>query len=713
MDNPGLARVPEVLQEIADGEAVHHTRRPVGQACVDGALTMANDLRMARSPVVQRDGAYHLRLAGGSTAPLYDAPGSPVRGFLEGWSPSAFHLGIGPVRLLAFTGPDGARACWLLDQDNVRLGDSLTDLPSDLAGAFLATACPLLQQLVREVMLRPRPRSAVLEAVDALLLLSQLICEQAVEAIGDDLVLRPRMALVEELPPTVSIETPDGNQTEVGIDRLLIQSGLAVTLQDRLVASTRDGILTWPSPVNGRPLQVQGCLYLDDFRLAYRFADTIHGLVFYVIASDHLCRALGLYFPTGNLLVVKDEWSRHLTDVYFPNGVGRWIAGHCAAWARELVPYLARGVQGTASIMRGPAGAHLGHQLWNELTGMETLLTHAAGSFIPEWIVAGAGNGVEFWGPIERLFPELEGRVNRTLADDFRIATYLYLKGLCAARITGERISAELRRRLQASVDVRMTHQRLHALRNQAADAPGGRMPGELPAPVILLGLRVENRTLTDLAGFCVRLARLIADTWPGAVLVLDGHNSREGGTGLHGSRIMSHGEVLAAHTPVSIEQAIAAQVRAASAGLPIHIEDTLDQPIAASLAWSMLSDCFISVWGASLAKFRWVCNKPGLAVSSRANLLHRDDLHIYDLPRYMEDPTQLLMADPASVTDEPGAPRLVPVALDNPFFANFRVDEDRLFDQFRAFVFEVMTAASLEGASASAESRAPAASSR
>ena len=684
---------------MANGEPVHHTLRSIGKVCLDGALTMANDLRMARSPVVQRDGAYHLRLAGGGTAPLYDAPGSPVRGFLEGWSPSAFHPGIGPIRLLAFTGPDGAHACWLLDQGNVRLGDNLTDLSPETAGAFLAAACPMLQRLVREVMLRPRPRPVALEAADALLLLSQQVCEQAVEAIGDDLVLRPRIALVEELPPTISIETPDGNQVEVGIDRLHIQSGFAITLQDRLVASTRNGVLTWPSPVNGRPLQVQGCLYLDDFRLAYRFADTIHGLVFYVIASDHLCRALGLYFPTGNILVVKDEWSRHLSDVYFPGGVGQRIASHCAAWAQELVPYLARGVHGIASIMRGPTGAHLGHQLWNELTGMETLLTHAAGSFIPEWIVAGAGEGVELWGPIERLFPELEGRVNRTLADDSRIAAYLYSKGLCAARITGERISTELRRRLQASVDVGPARRRLHALQHQAGHTSGSRMPGEMSPPVILLGLRVENRTLTDLAGFCVRLAGFIAETWPGAVLVLDGHNSREGGTGLHSTRIMSHGEVLAARTPLSVEQAIAAQVRAASAGLPIHIEDTLDQPIGASLAWSMLSDCFISIWGASLAKFRWVCNKPGLAVSSRANLLHRDDLHIYDLPRYMEDPTQLLMADPASVTDEPAAPRLVPVALDNPFFANFRVDEDRLFDQFRAFVFEVMTAASLEGA--------------
>ena len=98
-----------------------------------------------------------------------------------------------------------------------------------------------------------------------------------------------------------------------------------------------------------------------------------------------------------------------------------------------------------------------------------------------------------------------------------------------------------------------------------------------------------------------------------------------------------------------------------------------------------------MSVWGASLAKFRWVCNKPGLVVSSQANLLHRDDLHIYDSERTMEAPTALLFADPACVVDDPEAPRLVPVSLDNPFFANFRLDHARVLAQFATLLQQVM----------------------
>ena len=655
----------------------------------------ARGLTTMPDPVIVADGCHQLRLASGETVPLFEAPGVPSRSFLPGWSPVALHLGLGDVRVLAFEGPGGVGGCWLLDQDNVRLGDSLGEVPAELAAGLLDGLRPLVSKLARELLLRTQPRPAALQEALAFLHLGRDLRMQVAEALSADLVAPSQLVLADQLASSTSIDTPDGPETAVGIDRLLVRAGFTVDLQDRLVSSTRNGLLEWPSPIDGQMVAAQQCLYLDDFRLAYRFVDHRHGLLFYVMASDHLCRSLALYLPTADLLVVKDDWSRHLTEVYFPTGVARRLAAHCAVWATELVSALSVGARGMASVMRGPGGAHLGHQLWNELTGMENLLTHANGSELPEWIVAGGPEGVEFWGPIERLFPELEGRVNRTLSSDTDIATYLYANRLCAARVTGERVSAELRRRLQASIDMAPARARLHALQDGDEAAPPGD-PNETRPPVILLGLRVENRTLTDLAGFCIRLAGFIADTWPGAVLVLDGHNAREIASGVHGKRIMSHGEVFASTEPLLIEQAVAAQVREAVLGRPIHIIDTLGQPIGESLAWSMLSDCFISIWGASLAKFRWVCNKPGLAISSRANLLHRDDLHIYDLPRYMEDPTQLLMADPAAVTDEPAAPRLVPVALDNPFFANFRVDEDRLFDQFRAFVFEVMTAASI-----------------
>ena len=71
------------------------------------------------------------------------------------------------------------------------------------------------------------------------------------------------------------------------------------------MAATREGMLSWPSPVDGHPLRCQGCLYFDDFRFAYRFADISAGLAFYVIAADHHCKALAVYVPQLDLLVAE------------------------------------------------------------------------------------------------------------------------------------------------------------------------------------------------------------------------------------------------------------------------------------------------------------------------------------------------------------------------------------------------------------------------
>ena len=121
-------------------------------------------------------------------------------------------------------------------------------------------------------------------------------------------------------------------------------------------------------------------------------------------------------------------------------------------------------------------------------------------------------------------------------------------------------------------------------------------------------------------------------------------------------------------------------ELRAGLIGRDIKISDSIGAPISASVAWSMAADCFVSIWGASLAKYRWVCNTPGFVISSRYNLLHRIDLHIYDAPQYMEAPTPLLFADPEAIIDDPDAPQLINVAPGQASFFNFRVDESVVF---------------------------------
>jgi hypothetical protein len=546
-------------------------------------------------PVVLRDGVLHLRLGeqdGALHAPLLAAPDQPLRSFVPGWTPCLLYSGLAPFLILEFRNLDGARAAWLLDGRLCRLGDRLEDLDAGQAAALHAQSVGLLRRLVADILLRPMP--VLSREAQAFAEVNDVLRVAIAEAGSEAVLPAPRVVLVEDIVEDIPFAR-DG-APRVTLSRAHLQAGLAVAFEDRLVAATREGMLSWPSPADGRMLRCQGCLYFDDFRFAYRFADIAAGLTFYVIAADHYCKAMAVYVPAIDLLVVRDGWCRHLLDVYFPPNLSRWFVIQAASNGSLLVPYLVRGADRIASVMRGQPGTHLGHQLWNELSGMEYLLSGAEGDQIPEWIIPGARDGIELWGPVEALFPELRRHLNRDLHHGRDVMPYVYAQGICAVRVTRERVSTELRRRLQRFT---RTDPVYDAVRRQVAPSR---------APVIILGLRVENRTLVDITAFFADVIRLVAEAWPGAILVLDGHNARdtggaEGGAG-DGVMIQSHGESLAARAPLAAEREIALRLREASAGLDVTVLDTLGAGIPSSLAWGLSCDCFLSVWGASLAKY-------------------------------------------------------------------------------------------------------------
>ncbi|WP_428374868.1 hypothetical protein [Lichenicoccus sp.] len=645
-------------------------------------------------PVVAHAGHQHLRRRDGSLQPLLNGPGLPVEHFVPGWTPGVLFGGAAPFLILEFHGPGGARAAWLLDAGLCRLGDRLDELQADHLASLRHAILPVLRRMATDILLRPVPIFS--REARAFAQLNDAFREGLADLAADDVLRAPQILLVNEMPDRMPFDGAMQHAdvavaSEVQLQRAHIAEGLAAAFEDRILAATHDGMLSFPSPVDGRRLRCQGSLYLDDFRIAYRFADIAAGLAFYVIASDHYVKAVALYVPAIDLLVVPDSWSRHLLGVYFSPGVERRLVRHALSFGARLVPYLVRGAARLASVLRGAPGTHLGHQLWNELSGIEYLLGSRPGALIPEWIVPGPRHAIELWGATDLVFPELRHRVNRAFACGGDVLPYLYSEGVCAVRMTRERVSARLRRRLQ-----RIT-------RSGAAFAAAERLAEAShrnAAAVIVLGLRVENRTMVDITQFFADAIAMIAQRWPGSTVVIDGHNSwhadaaQGAGVGqtirshpIQSQSIQSHGEWMAATPPLQVERAIAAELRAAACRLDVCIVDTLGAPLSHSLAWAQLCDGFLSIWGASLAKFRWVCNKPGLVVSSRANLLHRDDLHIYDAPRYMELPTPLLFADPAAIEDDAQAARLVPVAEDEPLFANFRADHGLVLAQFAGLI--------------------------
>jgi len=118
-------------------------------------------------------------------------------------------------------------------------------------------------------------------------------------------------------------------------------------------------------------------------------------------------------------------------------------------------------------------------------------------------------------------------------------------------------------------------------------------------------------------------------------------------------------------------------QVRDVCAQDPrVRFVDLTGASVQRSLFRSAKSRLFVAFWGAGLAKYRWLANRPGLVVSSHWNLTTRGDLHIYDAPRWIEGAAPISFLNPDCVRDDPNAPRLMPHGahlLES--VANFHVD--------------------------------------
>ncbi len=514
---------------------------------------------------------------------------------------------------------------------------------------------------------------AVTELRDALLLTDGVTQTPALQdfmrlgpALRDSIaaVLQPE---VLPNPLHLDVDAP-GAILPLWADPAALRRALSVDLHNRFVAGLHVGALTWPSPVDGTDMPCNGSLTLDDLRCLFRFTDQSSGLDILVLATEHLSRLAGLYVPVQGVVVTQGGDQARLRRGNFA-GIGRDVLQHIARYAESLFAGRTQPMDATpagfATFLRGGDNAHLGHQLWNELTGIDALVADLPPDRLPLWLVPGLPGGeIEFYGPIDALFPEIAGRVRRGFADQGALIRHAYEHRLILFRATRERIGDGLRRRVVAQAALR---------------AP------ELPARshAILIGLRVENRTATDLGALCALVIEEAVRLHPGCTIVFDGHNACGGTRG--GQTISSYREDAASQSPLAVERGVVDAMRQRFAGQPVTLLDTLGEPLATSLAWSQACDGFVAVWGAGLAKYRWVANKPGLIVTNRWNLENKGDLHIYDAGAYMADPTPLVFVPAAVMQDRPDAAMLVP--FDQATYSNFDFDPDAMRGHVRAFL--------------------------
>jgi hypothetical protein len=611
--------------------------------------------------VVLREGVYHLQHTADAASPFMQN-NAPLQTLGAGWSIHALYTGFAPILLLELQSETGDRATWYFDCTPQFIGNTIAGLDPNHRSMLIRKATAVLAEIFGAVT---GEGSAGSEQAAASFF---ELCQTTRIALGQacrEAVLPAPAVLPAARMPEINLARPRGlGKPSVIVPRRMLTAALEIDFQTQLMTALDDGYLSWPSLNDGRALRCSGMICFNDFAFAYRFADETSGLVFYVLASEHNARCLGLYIPSEGLIVATNEWNCECVRGIFPDLSGMLLDYVCRFGA-TLVPYLLRkGSKAMAATLRE---SHLGHQLWNEFTGLEDIVNRVQPGRRPlVFSFGGRANGC--FGPLTAVFPELAGQVRDELHGQGEIVEYAHRHDLLPARFTRMFVSAALRRRIAGYLESRPEFQA--AIRHRRS------MAGKL----VLIGLRVENRTAIDLAGFVSRMVDHIARIAPGSIVVLDGQNRQD-----DQRPVGSFADHLASRSPLDVEMEICRAVAASAVGKPVTVVTTTGDTVASSIAWASEAACFIAIWGAGLAKYRWICNKPGLIVSSRYHLLNPQEMSIYHHPSMMEDPAPLSYVDPGCIDDRPEATQLVPV--NGVRHMSFEVNEALFFPQLTAFL--------------------------
>ena len=579
------------------------------------------------SPVRFRDGHYQAQ----GPDQVWRAicrDGRAVERLVHGWRPVGLYRGFGRVLLLELRHGSGREATWFLDASQALICNDLGRLPPDALEALTALAVPALRHL-RDVLLAGDPGEAEVDPLGLRALNPETIA-RLIDLVGDRLAPLPTLISLNALGPDQQAIVVGG----IPLSIAALRACLAARMQQQHMAVLAGGDYEAVCPFTGAALRTTTTI-LDERTSACRFggAAAADGAarVFY-LCNNPVISERELFIPSLNCTVAL-RVPEH-ADRLFPSLLAA-VVRHAAA----LPGYLAMRKR-PANILTPFPGLHVGHVLWNELTGLDRIRRALPAEALPVVIVPDPEAGTEVFGRVERIFPEFHGKVRRLPARD--VDGMVYREGLTAMRVYDEYVSGHLAARvgLVARQDpaVEPDHARASSLRGQ------GR-------PVILIGLRVHNRTVPDQVGLWRRVIEQLSRRLGPIAVVIDGINAR-----LHGDPSTDYGTFgpRGPRPPVLDELQIVIELRRHFHEDDVTLINMVGAPIARSLFWAQQALCFVSLWGAGLAKYRWIANKPGLVLTNRINLDHPDgSVRIYHAPDLMEAPTALDFIAAEHVTDQ------------------------------------------------------------
>ena len=561
-----------------------------------------------------------------------------------GWEVSSLQAPFAPMLTVNLRHADGAEAAWFIDLDGRLLSHHIGLLAPALARHLVSVVTPLFEAMWHGVVLGEAAMAEIAGDGPVHGLIGDMPFRDLAELLPIYLdregasPLTRIWSLDEPPPPGLGYVVPTACGPRV-FEQAAITKTVAHALHGEMEQLLRSGRMTWPSPLDGTPVESDGfALLLEHDCFAYRFRQHAVGLVFHVVCTGTHFYNYAVYFPTADLLVAP---SRGLAEECRP-----FAAQARANLLRHLIVHRDQLAEGSR-IPRDPVvqqffgdcRVHIGHYVWQDLAGLTFLcraLADLPATRLPQLQIFDCAHAQSFFGPEERIFPRLAGRVVRH-DGPFRdhVGTF-YRRNQRVIKYTAISVPADLRGLVQVAVADTPELEPVRRTADAARDGSGA---------LVLIGIRTGNRTMEDMGAFAAALIEELARRFPGCTIVLDGMNDAAD----RGMAVWPQTE------PGSIldqEFAIARDLETRAAGLGVRLVSTINRSALHSVAWCARADCFIAPLGAALAKYRWLCNTPGLVLTSRWNLQHRTDLHIYDAPAALEGSSEMLFNSPEAVRD-------------------------------------------------------------
>lgn len=271
--------------------------------------------------------------------------------------------------------------------------------------------------------------------------------------------------------------------------------------------------------------------------------------------------------------------------------------------------------RGAAVATRSRSRNHIGHLVWNVYTGIETALALDSQRPSPGLIVhdlAGAAGDLPY-GSLQRLFPELEGRIRLSETQLVEAFAAAIASDRHLLPMVGPRIPLVTRRRLLKNIAE--DHNAMAVA--QLAQAAAGEGASAQRIPLLVLGIRLQNRTMPDLLQFYARVVRRLHKAAGASrfAVFLDGLNTSQQG----GEPKLS--DALNVAAVLERENAFAAGLRRELADVPVTIFNGVGLTLLNNLALLASACCFVAPNGAGLVKLRWVHRIPGFVLTSAQSL--------------------------------------------------------------------------------------------